>query len=81
MIIVSQNKKIIVNFDNVIAIEIIDTKIEDGKEIPADKFGIAVATNTGDFFIGVFNTKEKAQKVIDDIRTHSVENYQIPEDE
>lgn len=71
MFILSQNEKITININNIIVFELIDTVInEKEEEIPSkDKFSIAVLTTAGNsFFIGTFKTREKAEKVIEDIR-------------
>lgn len=79
MLIKSQNKKIIVNMDNVAAIELIDTIIDSkGNEIPStNQFAIGVSTTNGrDFVIATFKVREKAQKVMDSI-TEKYEAYRI----
>lgn len=70
MLIKSQNEKIIVNMNNVAAIELIDTiKDENGNEIPSENlFAIGVSTTNGrDFVMATFKVRDDAQKVIDSI--------------
>ena len=76
MIIVSQNKKIIVNFDNVAAIEIIEGENAEKEKL----YGIGVATTNGrDFFMGEFKKSEYAENVILDI-TNKYRNYKFSPD-
>lgn len=69
MIIISQNKKIIVNFDNVTAIEYIDDEVnKEGKVVKSKKAAIGIATTSGrSFFVGEFKNKQKASEVIKNI--------------
>lgn len=70
MFILSQNGKINVKVENIAVLELIDTIVEEGKEVPSkDKFSIAIMTTAGNsFFVGTFKTKEKAEIILTEIR-------------
>ena len=57
MIIVSQDKKSIYNFDNIKSIDILDNEIYIADDILADEGAC----------IGMYNTEERAQKVLEEI--------------
>lgn len=60
MIIVSQNKILITNFDNSTTIEI--------KEIKDNEYVIkAYLTNTGEIYLAVYDTEKRAKEVLEEI--------------
>ena len=74
MLIRSQDKRMIVNFDNICTVSVFPEK---------DSEDIYVEDGTGSLMIGRYSTKEKSLKVLDMIQEAYVNghvDYQIPED-
>jgi hypothetical protein len=74
MLIRSQNKRMIVNFDNICTVSAFPEK---------DSEDIYVEDGTGSLMVGRYSTKEKAIKVLDMLQEAYINghsNYQMPED-
>lgn len=74
MLIRSQDKRMIVNFDNICTVSAFPEK---------DSEDIYVEDGTGSLMVGRYSTKEKAIKVLDMIQKAYVNghiDYQMPED-
>lgn len=74
MLIRSQDKRMIVNFDNICTVSAFSEK---------DSEDIYVEDGTGSLMVGKYSTKAKAIKVLDMIQEAYVNghiDYQIPED-
>ena len=74
MLIRSQNKRMIVNFDNICTVSAFPEK---------DSEDIYVEDGTGSLMVGRYSTKEKAIKVLDILQEAYINghsNYQMPED-
>lgn len=83
MIIVSQDKKGIINFDNLVSVYVIESY--EAKEKGLEKYNIDFATTDEiNFVIGTYETEERAKEVLQEIiEIHRVAiptgEYQMPE--
>lgn len=77
MIIVSQDKEVIINFDNVENIWINNPLIKD-----EDKFEIRAESYSNNMLIGEYETQERAKEILQEIiKTHKIsESYKYTRD-
>ena len=74
MIIVSQDKKEIINFDNLVSVYVIESY--EAKEKGLEKYNIDFATTDEiNFVIGTYETEERAKEVLQEI-TERYEGWQ-----
>lgn len=74
MVIVSQDKKIITNFDNILAIQIEDhISNNDGEK----DYEIKIITEKRDCIIAIYETEERAEEILEDITRLYRKNFQV----
>lgn len=93
MLIVSQDKKMLVNFNNIVSVYVIENYISEEKGV--NGYNIDFATNEEiNFILATYKTEEKAMRVLKEIRTtyfeencefengmyHMQRTYEMPED-
>ena len=76
MIIVSQNKREIINFSNMLKISFEQCIIFDGKDYTSKDFNVFTISETGKYSLGIYETEEMSLKVINEI----IKRYKLIED-